>query len=175
MLASDLMSQSLCLVPQEMSLSGAAHLLSQAQVTGAPVIDEQGKCIGVISSMDFVHLVEKNSHAAHSCGCKEGFFTSSQMGPAEEEKPLQVRDYMTSDPVMVPPSANIGELAEKMMNAHIHRIIVCDEAGKPLGIVSSMDVLAAVAHAYQVQKMDPKGSAAEVKKEVVDIVAYSLE
>jgi CBS-domain-containing membrane protein len=32
-----------------------------------------------------------------------------------------------------------------MLDAHIHRIIIVDEGGQPVGIVSSTDVLAAVA------------------------------
>ena len=39
--AADLMSRDLVLVPQEMSLQGAAHLLSRSHVSGAPVVDEK--------------------------------------------------------------------------------------------------------------------------------------
>ena len=36
--AADLMSKTMVMVPQDMSLEGAARLLSQAQVSGAPVV-----------------------------------------------------------------------------------------------------------------------------------------
>ena len=39
----------------------------------------------------------------------------------------------------------IRELAHRMLDAHIHRIVIVDEHGHPVGIVSSTDVLAAVA------------------------------
>jgi predicted transcriptional regulator len=173
--ANDLMSQSLVLVPQEMSLQGAAHLLTQSQVSGAPVIDAEGRCIGVLSSMDFVHMVEQNSHPRRPCESpSEEVFTSSQIVKSEDEKYL-VRDHMTADPVLVSPNTNIGELAQMMMNAHIHRVIVATEEGKPVGIVSTMDILAALAHAYKVQEREPNFASTAETKEIVDKVSYSLE
>jgi CBS domain-containing protein len=56
---------------------------------------------------------------------------------------------MTPDPVMVKPATPITEVARKMIDAHIHRVVVVDEAGRPKGIVSSTDVLGAVAHSGQ--------------------------
>lgn len=55
--AADLMSRNLVLVPQDMSLQGAARLLSRAQVSGAPVVNENGRCVGVLSTTDFLHWV----------------------------------------------------------------------------------------------------------------------
>jgi predicted transcriptional regulator len=41
----------------------------------------------------------------------------------------------------------IGDLARMMIDAHIHRLIVVDDAGRPAGVVSSTDLLAALAAA----------------------------
>src|SRR5438034_1050515 len=62
--AADLMSQTVVTVPQEMSLQAAAHLLSQAHVSGAPVVDDRGRCVGVLSATDFVHWADKGGRAA---------------------------------------------------------------------------------------------------------------
>ena len=40
----------------------------------------------------------------------------------------------------------LAELARMMLDAHIHRVIVVDRNGKPIGLVSSTDILAVVAH-----------------------------
>jgi CBS-domain-containing membrane protein len=58
-----------------------------------------------------------------------------------------VRRYMTTDVVTVRPEAPLPELAQAMVDACIHRVIVVDEQRKPIGIVTSMDILAAVARA----------------------------
>ena len=56
---------------------------------------------------------------------------------------------MTVQPVMVPPATPIGELARKMVDAHIHRVLVAGEGNTPCGIVASTDVVAAVARAAE--------------------------
>jgi len=147
--AADLMSQSVVMVPEEMSLQGAAHCLAQARVTGAPVVNGQGRCVGVLSATDFVHWVDKcrpgtAAHAASSEFCASWQIVDPALLPEDA-----VHNYMTRDPVMVSPATSIGTLAHMMIDAHIHRVIVADVTGKPVGIVSSTDVLAAVARAEQ--------------------------
>lgn len=142
--AVDLMSRQVVLIPKEMSLPGAAHLLGQARVSGAPVVDGEGRCIGVLSSTDFLHYAEKERHLGEKC-CAS--INSWQIIEADKLPKESVADYMTKDPVTVGPSTRIGELARMMMDAHIHRVIVVDENKRPIGIVSSTDILAAVAQA----------------------------
>jgi CBS domain-containing protein len=57
--------------------------------------------------------------------------------------------YMTPDPVTTGPEALLPSLARTMIDAHVHRVIVVDESRKPIGIVSSTDILAALAYAGQ--------------------------
>jgi CBS domain-containing protein len=40
-------------------MTDAARLLHEAHVLGAPVVDDHGTCIGVLSAADFVRLVEQ--------------------------------------------------------------------------------------------------------------------
>ncbi len=62
--ASELMSRDVIVIPHEMSLRAAAHLLFQNQINGAPVVDADGRCIGVLCAADFVHWLEDGGHAA---------------------------------------------------------------------------------------------------------------
>jgi CBS domain-containing protein len=48
--AADLMSDPVVMIPQEMSLNKAAHLLALNRISGAPVIDGEGNCVGVLSA-----------------------------------------------------------------------------------------------------------------------------
>src|SRR5260370_22751039 len=57
MTAADLMSRELTLIPRDMSLPAAAHVLAGAGISGAPVVDEMGRCAGVLSTTDFFHYV----------------------------------------------------------------------------------------------------------------------
>src|SRR5438876_6703168 len=62
--AADLMSDPVVTIPKEMSLQGAAHLLSRFSISGAPVVDGGGRCIGVLSTTDFVSWTQKREEAA---------------------------------------------------------------------------------------------------------------
>ncbi len=147
--AADLMSRDVVTIPQHLSLRKAAHLLANAQVTGAPVIDGRGVCVGVISATDFVHLAdcdhEPPDRQRNQCVCSEWQVVDVENLPADE-----VSCFMTPDPVTVKQNIGIVDLARKMLDAHIHRVIVVDAQGRPGGIVSSTDVLAAVAFAEHI-------------------------
>jgi CBS domain-containing protein len=53
---------------------------------------------------------------------------------------------MTKDPVKVARTTLVGEIAKKMIDADIHRVLVAN-GSQPCGIVSSTDIIAAVARA----------------------------
>jgi predicted transcriptional regulator len=57
----------------------------------------------------------------------------------------KVKNYMTRDPVVVSKRTSVAEIARIMVDALIHRVIVVDADQRPIGIVSSTDILSAVA------------------------------
>lgn len=140
--AADLMTPAVLTLPEEMSLGTAAKLLHRQQVSGAPVIDAQGRCTGVLSTTDFVQWASNGPRETRSAS-DSGL--DWQMIDVEEAPGDLVRDYMTRDPVMVAPSTSIGRLVRLMIDAHIHRVIVVDSECRPSGIVSTTDILAAIA------------------------------
>jgi predicted transcriptional regulator len=142
--AASLMSRSVVLIPREMSIPGAAHMLAQACVSGAPVIGDDGRCIGVISTTDFLHYAEKGRSPAYA---KQTSVHSWQILEGDDDADATVEDYMNHDPVTVEPSTLIGDIARMMIDAHIHRVIVVNEMNRPVGIVSSTDILGAVSQA----------------------------
>jgi CBS domain-containing protein len=150
LIAADVMSKRLVTVPEAMSLAGAARLLSGAAVSGAPVVDAEGRCIGVLSAHDFVSWAEKGEGSAKQlqqrCDCA---YSAWQILETETLPRDSVARYMTADPVTTAPSTPIDEIARMMVNAHIHRVVVVDENERPIGIVSSTDILAAVAYARE--------------------------
>jgi CBS-domain-containing membrane protein len=144
--AEDLMSRDVLVIPQHMSLKAAAHLLAQAEVGGAPVVDEEGRCVGVLSAADLVHWVDRDKQApirgsaSASCVCCDW-----QMDGLDDVPEDEVSRHMTKNVVATGPETLVGELARWMRDAHIHRVVIVDARRRPVGVVSSMDVLAAVA------------------------------
>jgi CBS domain-containing protein len=192
--AGDLMTRDVVVLLQETPLREAARIMIQNRISGAPVVDAQGRCVGVLSAMDFVRMADQGAPIGNprsaplpqTCGFQakhrdpRGSQTTTctlpagicsiqlkQVGPDGEETLIcsephsvladwqvveleklpteEVRYYMTADAVTVPPDTAITRLARMMIDAHVHRLVVVDEERRPIGIVSSTDILAAVA------------------------------
>jgi CBS domain-containing protein len=125
--AADLMSRDLVALPQDLPMPKAAELLARRGVSGAPVLDAAGRCVGVLSATDFFDDV--------AAGGSGGV-------PADT-----VAEHMTADPVMAPAATPVRDLARMMLDADIHRVIIVDTERRPVGIVSSTDLLAALVYA----------------------------
>jgi CBS-domain-containing membrane protein len=156
LVARDLMNGEVMTIPRDMGMQAAARWLNQMHVSGAPVVDEQGRCVGVLSSHDFVACCAANRDrcsqhraAAHRgpCTSRDGVGSDWQIVEVAESVEGMVRDRMTPDPVMARPETPIARLAQMMVDAHVHRLIIVDEHRRPLGIVSTTDIVAAVARA----------------------------
>ena len=143
--AADLMSRDIVTIPRHLSVRGAAHRLAQSHVGGAPVIDETGRCVGVLSTTDLVRWMDRGDSPYRSPLAREEFHTPWQMADIERLPQEEVGRLMTTDLVSVTPQTRIGQLARQMLDAHIHRLFVLDERGRPAGVIAATDLLAAVA------------------------------
>lgn len=59
----------------------------------------------------------------------------------EDLTTMQARDVMTADVVSISESATVEEAARKLLASRIHRLLVVNEAGSPLGILSTTDII----------------------------------
>ncbi|MGH6991436.1 MAG: CBS domain-containing protein [Stellaceae bacterium] len=149
--AEGLMSRKVIALPRDMLLSDAIRVLAQARIGGAPVVDAQGRCIGVFSTVDLLRRMQPGNRAARlpspvpDCVCSDWKIIDDDDWESFPED--SVSQYMTPDPIVAAPATPVGELAKMMADAHIHRLIVADADCRPIGIVSSTDLLAAVARA----------------------------
>jgi CBS-domain-containing membrane protein len=146
--AEDVMSQDVLTIPAGMSVRAAAHRLAQAGVSGAPVVDDWGRCLGVLSKTDLVRYIERGPRPAMPNPSSP--ISDWQMMDLDALPGDNVTSFMTPAKVTTQRNTRIGELARIMYDSHIHRVLITDCAGKVVGIVSPMDILAALAaHAGQ--------------------------
>lgn len=145
--------------PNEM-LAIAADVMVREQISGAPVVDEDGKCIGVLSIIDVLHAVEEVAREQREIA-QSPYFSSGLALPSSvyEQELLRVRDklvpaaehpirdFMTTDLVTVPETATVQTIIQYLIDAQIHRVIVVDDSGRMSGLVSTVDVLAALQRA----------------------------
>jgi CBS domain-containing protein len=147
--AADLMTEPVMTIPQETALREAARLLSQSSISGAPVVDAAGQCVGVLSSSDFVTWAKEGGDPGKKGGATCFIAPWGEWINIEDSPDSEIRYFMTVQPVTAAPETPIGELAQKMVDAHIHRLLVVVDQNRPRGIVTSTDILAAVARAAQ--------------------------
>src|SRR5512132_2916414 len=112
--AKDILTPHVVSVTEDMELRTVAQLFEDEAITGAPVVDEQGHVVGVISRSDLV---------AHD-------LTTPRSVPPEVLAAATVKE-----------DTPIPEVAARMAQQGIHRVIVVDKAQQLRGIVTSMDVL----------------------------------
>jgi CBS-domain-containing membrane protein len=143
--AEELMSREVVTIPQETSLRAAAHWLMEWKVSGAPVIDSSGRCVGVLSRSDLVRFLDRGPpHSAN--GHDSGEYVGDwQIQDLEGLPTDDVAHFMSKNVITASPTTRVVELARVMCRVHIHRVLIADAAGRLLGIVSSMDILAVLA------------------------------
>ena len=146
----DLMNPDIMTVADEMTTDELARYLVEREISGAPVVDNQGHLIGVVSMTDIGRNVAEPSDFSSSRD--SGFYGDVAGDLTVEEREQQryveervtVRDVMTPVIHQVPVTASMAEAARIMVDQHIHRLVVT-KGKEPVGIITSMDLLKIVA------------------------------
>lgn len=118
------------------------------EISGAPVVDQQGRLVGVVSKTDLIRRCAEGTADIPPAYLFEVLCKQSDPDEASEVIPeplVCVEDFMTEDPLTVPPEMSVGAVARLMFDRAVHRVIVVDQQGLPVGIVTSMDMLCAIA------------------------------
>jgi len=150
--AADLMTPNLVSLRETATAREAACFLTERGVSAAPVINEAGAPVGVLSQTDLVvHAREKIDASRIVEGCVEDFTEFAEV-PGElsgvwnewkapvDDKAV-VRDLMTPTIFTVRLDAPSAQVVEDMVALRVHRLFVVDGDGVLVGVVSAMDVL----------------------------------
>ncbi len=144
----DIMTSNIRTVSQNATLAEAAKVLIEAGVAGLPVVDEMGKCVGVLSSTDLVRRSCKPSSigAINLGDCEAALVREGPNSPLHIERVPEdrVACHMSTAVQTIAPTSSVFEAAKVMSSASIHRVLVVDSRGSPLGVVSALDVLKAL-------------------------------
>ena len=130
--ARKLMTKNPVSINEHATLQEAAALLTDRQISAAPVINDAGRPVGVLSRTDLIRFMRSNS---------------SRLQEAT------VRLAMTPEVLAVDLDASITDVCAKMRKAKIHRLFVVDGNGTLVGIISTLDVLRWLSHKAGVRKL----------------------
>jgi CBS domain-containing protein len=113
-----------------------AARLRENRVSAFPVIDDDGKVIGVVSEADM--LARKVLNADHA-----GMITATpHRWEQDKADGLTARDLMTHPAITVLPDDSAEQAARLMYTLQVKRLPVIDRGGHLVGIISRADVLA---------------------------------
>ncbi len=154
--ASDIMSRKIVTFDPQDTLAEVAEKLLAKQISGAPVVSG-GRCVGVFSVYDMLQA-ENEVTTNRTEFAQSSFWDSGLSLPVQvyEDKLAAVRAkiapiaehfverHMTRDVVTVDGTDPVAVVIQKMVDGHIHRVVVVDEESHVVGLISTIDVLAAL-------------------------------
>ena len=146
----DIMSVDPVCVEANTGIRELARLFEEHQISGAPVVDQAGKVIGVVSRTDLIRRCSEGIGDAPPAYLFEIVSARSPAGASDDLIPTTlvcVQDIMTEDVFAVDDTMYVTDLAEQMHKRRMHRAIVVDQARFPLGIVTSLDIVGAYSRA----------------------------
>ncbi len=146
--AKDIMTAPVLTVKETMSIEEVSDFFVDKMITGAPVVDENDKPIGVVTLTDIArneprreHIVSDKINNDFIMRDWEGFSNEETTGyHLEESDTLTVRDIMTPFIYKVEADTPLKQLASIMLSGRIHRLFVTRKE-QIIGIVSALDML----------------------------------
>ena len=146
----DIMSKEVIEVSPNHSMRDAAKILVNHSVTGVPVVDEMRHCVGMLSSTDYLacHVDEQDDEFSpgpeHEVTHKKNKSFHIEASPREF-----VSDHMASAVQSISLDSSLMTAARMMLAEHVHRLPVLDKKGHVIGLVSTLDIVAALIHAIE--------------------------
>ncbi|MHB9072755.1 MAG: DUF190 domain-containing protein [Desulfobaccales bacterium] len=130
--AQEVMTQPAVMIEQDKLVMDAVNLMLKKQVKRLPVVDAEGKLVGILSRLDVFHTILRE------CPDWQAF--------KKQEITVNLRfvsDIMRRDTSTVSPDTPVAEVIRIIDCNDIQRVCVVDKEGHFLGVISDKDLLAA--------------------------------
>ena len=122
--AADIMARSEAMLSPESDIYDALARLLKSRLTGAPVVDADGKLLGMLTERDCLKVLVD--------------------GAVEGLPRAKVSDYMTSPAESITPAASVYDIAHIFLTRSFRKLPVVDQDGRVIGQVSRRDMLVAI-------------------------------
>jgi CBS domain-containing protein len=125
--AKDYLTRDVSTTTAQTDIHQAISLLVKERISGMPVLDGNGKLVGILTTRDCLKIAFSASYHKDSGG--------------------PVSNFMTADVETVNAEMDIVEVAELFVNSRYHQLPVTSE-GRLLGMINRYDVLKALAELW---------------------------
>ncbi len=149
----DIMNTNVITVQPTTRVSRIAHLMSENDISGLPVVDEKDEVIGVITELDMIVRNARFKMPTYFVILDSIIYLER---PKHFNERLQhvlgttAEEIMSKPPVTISPNSTIEELAGIMVDRRMNPIPVVED-NTLVGIVSRSDIISMMAH-----ELDPE-------------------
>ncbi|MFJ7593123.1 CBS domain-containing protein [Streptomyces sp. NPDC097617] len=129
---SDVMTHTAVAIGREASYKEIVELMDQWKVSAVPVLEGEGRVVGVVSEADLLPKEEFR---------RDDPRLPDQLEEASKAGGVLAEELMSSPAVTVHPDATLAEAAQIMARKHVKRLPVVNGVGMLEGVVSRSDLL----------------------------------
>ena len=130
----DVMTRLVVTASMDMPFRTLAALMDEHKISALPVLDDAGQVAGVVSESDLLRKAEfQNDPAAEHAPRGHGRRVRAEG--------LTAREVMTSPAITITPRASVVAAARALDRRHVHHLVVADQDGTLVGIISAHDLL----------------------------------
>ena len=145
--ASDIMTREVITVSLETTVQRLAQLLSAHGISGVPVVDPDGRVLGIVTESDLIDQ-NKKVHIPTIVTILDSFFFLENPDKMEQEMRkiagATVADIYSSPAVTVTTTTPVDEIATIMSEKNVHTLPVVDD-GQLYGIIGKKDIIKTIA------------------------------
>ena len=144
LLAQNIMTSGVVTVTPETSIGELSKILLENKISGVPVIDKEGKLIGIVSEADIIRENIKVQFPFYF----DPLMVSGYIADFEKYSE-DIKDYLNVKVELIMNhrvktsnlSTPVSEVADIMISSSVNRIPVIDEDKKVVGIITRADII----------------------------------
>jgi CBS domain-containing protein len=138
MKVADVMNRDVVVVRPQMPLKDVARVLVNRHFSGVPVVDDDGKVLGVVSEGD---ILAKERGPGGGASVFERALEFERWAAKHDAR--DAGDAMTTPAVTIGPTRSVAQAAALMLDRGVNRLPVVDDDGRLVGIVTRADLVRA--------------------------------
>lgn len=146
----EIMTEPVLTVTKDRTLEEVAHKMLNNRVGGLPVVDDDGKIVGMVTESDFSakeHAIPfSRNYSPQLFG--EWMSKENVEKAYEAARSIQVKEIMTKPAITILEDDTVAEAVRRMLERRVHRLPVVRD-GVPVGIISRHDLLKMVVQKFE--------------------------
>jgi CBS domain-containing protein len=168
MKVADIMTHHVVSVAPDATILDAIALMHKHRFSGLPVIDHDGKLVGIVTEADFLRRPETGTTRRRSRWLDAWFGATEGAKAYVQSHGMRIADVMTRNVVTVTPDAPLDHVVHLMEVHEIKRLPVL-HAGTVVGIVSRANLMHALASVHRAAPPDATDDAATRERILAEI------